>query len=318
MSEKPISKHYLIAGGAGFIGSHLCDYLIGLGYRITVWDNLSSSTIAYLNPAVKFVDVDICNISKTVYDSLDDIDGIFNLACISMPYIHKIKTIETLRACTVGVENLLKLAISYNVPILQVSSSKVYGNPTQCPQRETYRGNVSCFNRDSYYNEAIRISETICYEYRRKYSAKIKIARVFNTYGSYSLQEDDRVVNSFVYSILENRDIVIHNSGKQIRTFCHVNDIVYGLYRLFIHTTFDGPVNLGHTKEISINELAHTVKKVMMSPKHKVVYHENTCDVQHLTPDISQAWKYLKWRPKITLQDGIRFMVKDIKSRFCE
>ncbi|MFC1686291.1 UDP-glucuronic acid decarboxylase family protein [Nanoarchaeota archaeon] len=298
----------LITGGAGFIGSHLCKYLLDKGEKIICVDNLftgSKENIKELleNPNFEFIEHDIIN---PLF--LDDkkIDQIYNLACPASPIHYQFNPIRTIKANTLGVINILGLAKKHKARILQASTSEVYGDPFVHPQDESYKGNVSTIGPRACYDEGKRVAESLFFDYHRTHNMEIRVVRIFNTYGPNMAKNDGRVVSNFIIQALSNEDITIYGSGNQTRSFCYVSDLVEGIYRLMNTESFIGPVNLGNPNEFTVLELAKRIIKLTGSKSNIVFRDLPKDDPKQRQPNISLAKKELDWEPKIMLEEGLQ------------
>jgi UDP-glucuronate decarboxylase len=295
----------LITGGAGFIGSHLCRYLLKKGDSVMCLDNFftgRSINIADLkaNPKFRVIPHDITN----QIDTREHIDRIYNLACPASPLHYQFDPIETIKANTVGVVNVLEFAKLNGARILQASTSEIYGDPLEHPQKESYYGNVNTLGPRACYDEGKRVAETLFMNYHRKLRLPIRIARIFNTYGPSMDKDDGRVVSNFVIQALKNEPITIYGSGKQTRSFCYISDLIEGLYKLMESNNI-GPVNLGNPGEFTIIELAQKIIKLTNS-KSKIEYKNlPQDDPLQRKPDITFAMQTLKWKPKIKIDEGL-------------
>lgn len=306
-------KKILISGGAGFIGSHLCTRLVNDGHEVICLDNLftgSEENIAHLkgNPHFKFVLHDV----EFPYEA--EVDEIYNLACPASPIHYQYDAIKTIKTNVLGAINMLGLAKKINAKIMQASTSEVYGDPIVHPQIESYWGNVNPTGIRSCYDEGKRCSETLFMDYHRQNGVRIKIIRIFNTYGPRMLPNDGRVVSNFVVQALQNQDITIYGSGKQTRSFQFVDDLIEGMVRMMnTEDEFVGPINLGNPNEFSILELAEKVIKLTGS-KSKLIFkplpHD---DPQQRQPDITLAKQKLGWQPAIELEEGLHYIIEYFK-----
>ena len=300
-------KTILVTGGAGFIGSHLCEYLLNQGNIVICLSNLvtgSEKNINHLkkNKNFKFINHDIVK----PFFIKEKVDQIYNLACPASPIQYQKNAIHTIKANTIGMINVLGFAKKHKARILQASTSEIYGNPLEHPQKESYWGNVNTIGIRSCYDEGKRISETLMFDYYRSWGIEIKVARIFNTYGPKMANDDGRVVSNFIVQALQNKPITIYGSGKQTRSFQYIDDLIGGLVRLMNSPkTFLGPVNIGNPGEFTIEQLAKKVIELINS-KSKIVYkplpQDDPC---RRKPDISLAKKILKWQPKIDLDKGL-------------
>jgi UDP-glucuronate decarboxylase len=299
-------KRILVTGGAGFLGSHLCEKLLKDGHEVICVDNFFTgrrSNIAHLlsNPYFEILRHDIC------FPLYVEIDEIYNLACPAAPIHYQFDPVQTTKTSVNGSINMLGLAKRLKIKILQASTSEVYGDPTVHPQPETYWGHVNPVGTRSCYDEGKRCSETLFFDYYRQHKMKIKVARIFNTYGPNMHPNDGRVVSNFIVQAIKSEDITIFGDGSQTRSFCYVAEMVDGLMSLMnSHDDFTGPVNLGNPDEINIVGLAKKVIE-LTGAKSKIVYKTLPEDdpIQR-QPDISLAKKVLKWEPVIPLEEGLK------------
>ena len=309
-----LKKNILITGGAGFIGSHLCNRLLNDGNKIICLDNLftgSENNISNLidNSDFEFVNHDI---TKPYYR--DGIDEIYNLACPASPIHYQTNPIKTIKTCTIGVINMLGLAKKNNAKILQASTSEVYGDPEIHPQTEKYNGNVNPLGYRSCYDEGKRCSETLFMDYYREHNLKIKIVRIFNTYGPNMAINDGRVISNFINQALNQKDITINGNGNQTRSFQYIDDLIDGMIIMMnSEKNFIGPVNIGNPNEISMNDLASKVLKLTKS-NSDIIYNDlPQDDPKRRNPDISLANRKLNWNPKCDLQNGLLNTIKYFK-----
>ncbi len=304
-------KTILITGGAGFIGSHLSERLIREGNRVICVDNLftgSEKNIAHLknNLNFKFIKHDI--IDPFQIDEL--VHQIYNLACPASPVHYRENPIRTVKANTIGVINILGMAKKHKARILQASTSEVYGDPLEHPQKESYWGNVNPIGPRACYDEGKRVAETLFFDYHREHGLEIRVARIFNTYGPRMSPNDGRVVSNFVVQALRGDDMTIYGDGSQTRSFCFVSDLVDGLIRLMNSENFIGPVNLGNPSELTVQSIAEKIIGLTGS-KSKIVYKElPENDPRKRKPDITLAKAKLGWEPKISLEEGLRKTIK--------
>lgn len=305
-------KTILVTGGAGFIGSHLCEYLLNKGEKVICLDNLftgSKNNIQHLqdNPNFEFINHDIIDPIN-----LDDkiIDQIYNLACPASPVHYQYNPVRTIKANTRGVINVLGLAKKHKARILQASTSEIYGDPLEHPQQEDYRGNVNTIGPRACYDEGKRVAETLYFDYHRQYKIDIRIVRIFNTYGPKMAENDGRVVSNFICQALRNNDITMYGEGNQTRSFCYVSDLVEGIYRLMNKENFTGPVNIGNPGEFTIKELAEKVIK-MTNATSKIIYNPlPQDDPKKRKPNIELAKKELDWEPKVDLDTGLKSTIE--------
>lgn len=302
-------KRILVSGGAGFIGSHLCTRLINDGHEVICLDNLftgSKNNIMHLmdNHRFEFVRHDV------TYPYSAEVDEIYNLACPASPIHYQHDAIQTIKTSVMGAINMLELARRLKAKILQASTSEVYGDPIVHPQVESYWGNVNPIGVRSCYDEGKRCAETLFMDYHRQNNIRIKIIRIFNTYGPRMLPNDGRVVSNFIMQALHDEDITIYGSGNQTRSFQYIDDLIEGMIRMMdTDDDFVGPVNIGNPHEFSILELAQKVIALTGS-KSRIVYRPLPHDDPHQRqPNISLAKEKLNWEPKVQLDEGLRYMV---------
>ena len=304
----PISdsrKRILVTGGAGFLGSHLIDRLLEQGHEVICADNLFSSTkrnIDHLhgNPRFEFLRHDVC------FPLYVEVDEIYNLACPASPIHYQHDPIQTLKTSVHGAINMLGLAKRLKCPILQASTSEVYGDPVTHPQTEEYWGNVNPIGPRACYDEGKRAAETLFFDYHRQAGVPIKVARIFNTYGPRMHRQDGRVVSNFIVQALLGQPITIYGEGSQTRSFCYVDDLIDGLMRLMASPAeVIGPINIGNTREFTILELARMVVEITGSRSEIVRKPLPGDDPKQRQPDIARAREKLGWEPKIPVQDGL-------------
>ena len=300
-----MKKKILVTGGAGFIGSHLCEKLLNNGKEVICVDNFftgSKRNIIHLmnNPYFEVIRHDI------TFPIYVEVDEIYNLACPASPIHYQWDPVQTTKTSVHGAINMLGLAKRLKVKILQASTSEVYGNPAVHPQKEDYWGNVNPIGVRSCYDEGKRCAETLFFDYFREHKLSIKVVRIFNTYGPHMHPNDGRVVSNFIMQSLKNEPITIYGDGSQTRSFCYVDDLVDGMIKMMNSPNdFVGPVNLGNTKEISILELAGMIID-MVGSKSKITYITlPKDDPVRRKPDISLAKKHLNWQPRVSLEEGL-------------
>jgi UDP-glucuronate decarboxylase len=301
-----LSEHrVLVTGGAGFIGSHLCERLLERGDEVLCVDNFYTGArhnVYHLlsNPRFEWMRHDIC------FPLYVEVDAIFNLACPASPIHYQFDPVQTTKTSVVGAINMLGLAKRVKAKILQASTSEIYGDPEIHPQREEYWGNVNPIGPRACYDEGKRCAETLFFDYRRQHHLPIKVARIFNTYGPRMHPNDGRVVSNFVVQALRNQDITVYGDGDQTRSFCYVDDLVDGLIRL-MDTPNDvtGPLNLGNPVEFTIRELAE-MTIALTGSSSKIVHRPLPADdPKQRRPDISKAQELLGWVPKLPLRQGL-------------
>jgi len=301
-----LRKRILVTGGAGFLGSHLCERLLSKGCDVICADNFytgSKRNIEYLmgNPYFELLRHDI------TFPLYVEVDEIYNLACPASPIHYQNDPVQTTKVNVHGSINMLGLAKRIKARILQASTSEVYGDPTVHPQPETYHGNVNCIGPRSCYDEGKRCAETLFFDYFRQHKLNIKVARIFNTYGPRMHLNDGRVVSNFIVQALQGTPLTIFGDGTQTRSFCYVDDLIEGLVRLMgsdDHVT--GPINLGKPGEFTILELAEKVIELSNSKSEVVFKKLPADDPKQRRPDITQARKILEWEPEIELEEGLK------------
>ena len=298
-------RRVLVTGGAGFIGSHLCERLLERGDEVLCVDNFYTGTrrnVQHLlsNPLFELMRHDVC------FPLYVEVDEIFNLACPASPVHYQFDPVQTTKVSVHGSINMLGLAKRVKARVLQASTSEVYGDPTVHPQKEDYWGNVNPVGVRSCYDEGKRCAETLFFDYRRQHRLPIKVARIFNTYGPGMHPNDGRVVSNFIIQALRNEDITIYGTGNQTRSFCYVSDLVDGLMRLMqTPGEVTGPVNLGNPVEFTIRQLAETVISLTGSSS-KIAYRPlPEDDPSQRCPDIGVAQNLLGWVPRVQLRDGL-------------
>lgn len=297
-------KNVLVTGGAGFVGSHLCDRLVQDGHRVICLDNLftgSKANIEHLlsKPNFSFVQHDV----QKPYSV--PLDWIFNLACPASPVHYQHDPVETVRTNVLGMINMLELAKATKARVLQASTSEVYGDPLCHPQDETYWGNVNPISRRACYDEGKRCAETLCFDYHREYGVDIRVIRIFNTYGPRMAKDDGRVVSNFILQALRGEDITVYGDGSYTRSFQYVDDLVDGMVRMMACEGFTGPVNIGNPGEFTILELAKIVVEMTGSPSRIIHLPAVEHDPKQRKADITLAKSRLGWEPKIALRDGL-------------
>ena len=305
----------LVTGGAGFLGSHLCDRLLADGHEVLVVDNLytgSKSNIAHnlQNPNFEFMRHDV------TFPLFVEVDAIYNLACPASPIHYQKFPTQTIKTSVIGAINMLGLAKRLGIPILQASTSEVYGDPTISPQPESYWGNVNPIGLRSCYDEGKRAAESLFFDYHREHQVKIRVARIFNTYGPRMNLHDGRVVSNFIRQAISGESITLYGTGEQTRSFCYVDDLIDGLVRL-MNSPGDvvGPINLGNQDEFTMKELAAKVIDLTGSKSDLVYEALPSDDPQQRKPDTTKASEILGWSAKIDLNAGLQKTIADFKPR---
>lgn len=299
-------KRILITGGAGFLGSHLCERLLDEGNEVICVDNFftgSKSNIIHLlkNPYFELLRHDI------TFPLYVEVDEIYNLACPASPVHYQFDPVQTTKTSVIGAINMLGLAKRIKAKILQASTSEVYGDPEVHPQPESYRGSVNTLGIRACYDEGKRCAETLFFDYYRQHKVNIKVMRIFNTYGPRMHPNDGRVVSNFIMQALQNKNITIYGDGSQTRSFCYVDDLINGMIKLMnSRDGFTGPVNIGNPSEFTIKELAEKVIQLTNSTSQLVFESLPQDDPMQRQPIIDMAKKELNWQPTINLEEGLR------------
>jgi len=300
-----MSKKILITGGAGFIGSHLCEKLLEQGHEVICLDNFftgSKKNISHLltNPNFELVRHDIVDPYRI------EVDQIYNMACPASPIHYQYNPIKTIKTNVLGTLNMLGLAKRIGARLLQASTSEVYGNPLEHPQKESYWGNVNPIGIRSCYDEGKRVAETLCFDYHRKNQVEIRVIRIFNTYGPRMHEQDGRVVSNFIVQALKGQEISIYGDGSQTRSFCYVDDLVKGIIDMMEHPNFIGPVNLGNDTEFTVKELAELVLELTGSSSKIKYYPLPEDDPLRRRPDLSLAREKLNYKTLTPLREGLQ------------
>lgn len=305
----------LVTGGAGFIGSHLCKFLLDKGNRVICLDNFFSGNkvnikILLGNPNFELMQHDI----TVPFDV--EVDQVYNLACPASPLYYQKNPVETVRTSVLGAINVLELSKKLRgIKVLQTSTSEIYGDPKVHPQSEDYNGNVNPIGPRSCYDEGKRCAETLFFDYHREHGIPIKVVRIFNTYGPNMAIDDGRVVSNFITQALRKQDLTVHGDGSHTRSFCYIDDMIEGIYAMMESQDFSGPVNLGNPTEFTVKELAEKiVSKVGGTIVFNTTPKENReGDPQRRQPDISLAKDKLNWQPKISLDQGLDYTINYFK-----
>jgi UDP-glucuronate decarboxylase len=301
-------RSVLVAGGAGFVGSHLVDALLDRGDRVICVDSFITGSIDNVQPLLnhpdfRLIEADVCSLAEVE----EPVDQIYNLACAASPPQYQADPVHTMMTCVQGTANLLALAEQHGASFVQASTSEVYGDPAEHPQREDYRGNVSCTGPRACYDEGKRAAEALCFDLLRAGRVDARVARIFNTYGPRMQPTDGRIISNLLVQAISGEPLTIYGSGEQTRSFCYVSDLVRGLMALMdASENPQAPVNIGNPGEFSINELASMVLQMVPTGSEIVYRPLPQDDPVRRRPDISRARQLLEWQPKIPLQEGLR------------
>ncbi len=303
----------LVTGGAGFIGSHLVEYLLGQGHEVLALDNYftgSKENLLHLrdHPKLEIIRHDVVN------PLMVEVEQIYNLACPASPVHYQYNPVKTIKTNVMGALNMLGLAKRVKARILQASTSEVYGDPAVHPQTEDYWGNVNCIGIRSCYDEGKRAAEALMMDYHRQNGVQVRIARIFNTYGPRMAIHDGRVISNFIVQALTGEDITVYGQGQQTRSFCYISDLVEGLVRLMNNETVEGPVNLGNPDEYTILELAQKTLELTESQAKLVYKPLPQDDPKQRCPDITKARKLLDWQPTVPLITGLQETIAYFKN----
>ncbi|ODN70098.1 UDP-glucuronic acid decarboxylase family protein [Methylobrevis pamukkalensis] len=300
-------KTTLVAGGAGFLGSHLCDLLLARGHAVICVDSFltgSRANIAPLanHPRFRLIETDICDIAEVE----EPIDQVYNLACAASPPRYQADPVHTMMTSVAGTRNLLRIAAAHGAAFLQASTSEVYGDPASHPQQEDYRGHVNCVGPRACYDEGKRAAEALCFDFLRHDWADVRVARIFNTYGPRMQPDDGRIVSTLIRQALAGEPLTINGTGEQTRSFCYVSDLLDGLVALMeVDPNPRTPVNLGNPGEFTINELAELITRHLKSRVAMVHQPLPEDDPQMRQPDIAKARTLLGWEPRVPLREGL-------------
>lgn len=307
-------KRILVTGGAGFIGSHLCSTLLSLGNQVICMDNLFSGDKRNINHLLNDTNFEFIRWDVTQPYAVE-VDQIYNLACPASPVYYQKDPVQTIRTNVMGTINVLDLARRLNIPILQASTSEVYGDPSEHPQAEWYWGNVNPVGIRSCYDEGKRCAETLCMDYNRQYGTPVKIARIFNTYGPRMRKDDGRVISNFIVQALKGSPLTIYGDGSQTRSFQFVDDLIEAFIRFMKQPDiFTGPLNLGNPGEFTMKELAETVIRLTGS-KSTILYEDlPPDDPKQRCPNILLANAVLEWEPQVTLDTGLKLTIAYFKA----
>ena len=306
----------LVAGGAGFLGSHLIKQLLNKGEEVLCVDNFYTGKKENISELMKNTNFELLRHDVTLPLFVEGIDRIYNLACPASPRHYERDPVQTVKTNVHGAINLLDLAKRLDIRILQASTSEVYGDPLETPQKETYWGNVNVIGPRSCYDEGKRCAETLFNDYKNQYGVDIKILRIFNTYGPNMDMDDGRVISNFIVQALKGKDITIYGDGLQTRSFCYVDDLIDGMLR-FMDTdkSFTGPLNIGTDREVPISFIASKIIELTDSKSSIVNLDSLEDDPKRRRPDLSLAKEKIKWNPQVSLEDGLVKTIKFFKSK---
>ncbi|MBV1799998.1 UDP-glucuronic acid decarboxylase family protein [Siccirubricoccus sp. G192] len=298
-------KRVLVTGGAGFLGSHLCERLVAAGHDVLCVDNYFTGRKDNVAALLGFARFEALRHDVT-FPLYAEVDEIYNLACPASPVHYQFDPVQTTKTSVIGAINMLGLAKRVKAKVLQASTSEVYGDPTVHPQREDYRGNVNPLGPRACYDEGKRVAETLFFDYHRQHKVRVKVARIFNTYGPRMHPNDGRVVSNFIVQALRGEDITLYGTGTQTRAFCYVDDLLDGFLRLMAtDDSVTGPVNLGNPQEIQVRELAERILHLTGS-RSRIIYRPlPQDDPMQRCPDITLAKRLLDWEPKVSLDEGL-------------
>ena len=303
----------LVTGGAGFLGSFLCESLLRLKHQVICLDNFYTGNVQNINHLNSFENFQVINHDITEKISLE-VDGIFNLACPASPIQYQKNPVFTIRTNVLGTLNMLDLATQTGARFLQASTSEIYGDPEISPQSENYWGNVNPIGVRACYDEGKRVSETLATDYHRQFNTDIRIARIFNTFGPRMDVNDGRVISNFIVQALKNEDLTVYGDGLQTRSFCYVTDLIEGLITLFLSSSLNEPINLGKPEPITMKTLAENIIKITKS-NSKIIYLPMPEDDPKLRePDITKATKLLNWAPKVSMEKGLNQTIDYFKT----
>ena len=305
-------KRILVTGGAGFLGSYLCEKLVSQGHYVICCDNFYTGSKINLDKVINKKNFEIIRHDIT-FPLFLEVDQIYNLACPASPIHYQNDPVQTIKTCVHGAINMLGLAKRTKSRILQASTSEIYGDPEIHPQNENYKGAVSIIGPRACYDEGKRCAETIFWDYKRQHNIDVRVVRIFNTFGPRMQINDGRVVSNFIVQALKDKNITVYGKGDQTRSFCFVDDLVNGLVLMMENDSFSGPMNLGNPIEISVKELAIEIIELTKS-KSKIIYKElPQDDPKQRCPDIKLAQDNLSWQPKVKRIEGLKKTIKYFK-----
>lgn len=309
-----LMKTILVTGGAGFIGSHICEILVKQGHFVICLDNFFTGRKKNIQHLLDYNNFEL--IRHDIVDPIKlEVQEIYNLACPASPVHYQYNAIKTIKTSILGTMNMLGLAKRVKAKILQASTSEVYGDPTVHPQPEDYRGNVNPIGPRACYDEGKRVAETLCFDYYRQHGVEIRVVRIFNTYGPNMQMDDGRVVSNFIVQALKNQDITVYGDGTQTRSFCYVSDLVKGMIDFMNQNEFVGPLNLGNDEEFKIIDLAKKVIELTNSSSKVVFKPLPEDDPLQRKPDLTLARKIINYEPKIKLTEGLIKTIEYFRER---
>lgn len=305
----------LVTGGAGFLGSHLCELLIKDGHEVIAIDNFYTGSRSNLSNLLDNINFELIRHDVCV-PLFVEVDAIYNLASPASPVHYQKHPVQTTKTSVMGAINMLGLAKRLGIPIVQASTSEVYGDPEISPQSETYWGNVNPIGIRACYDEGKRVAETLFYDYKRQYGVKAKVARIFNTYGPRMQIADGRVVSNFIVQALRNEPLTVYGDGGQTRSFCYYTDLLMGLKLLMeSEKTFDSPINLGNPEEFTMLQLAKLIIDLTDSKSLLQFQPLPSDDPKQRKPSIKKAFEELEWSPRINLEEGLKLTIRDLEAR---
>jgi len=300
-----MGKRVLVTGGAGFLGSHLCDRLVAEGHDVICLDNYFTGRKRNIEHLIGQKNFELLRHDIT-FPVFVEVDRIYNLACPASPVHYQYNPVKTIKTSVMGAINVLGLAKRVHARVLQASTSEVYGDPSVHPQTESYWGNVNPIGIRSCYDEGKRVAETLFFDYHRQNKVDIRVMRIFNTYGPRMHPDDGRVVSNFIVQALAGRDITVYGDGQQTRSFCYVDDLIEGMVKLMETEGITGPINIGNPGEFTIRQLAESVIRLTGSSSRIVKKPLPSDDPRQRQPDIGLASKALGWEPSVKLEEGLR------------
>jgi UDP-glucuronate decarboxylase len=305
----------LVTGGAGFLGSHLCELLIKDGHEVIAVDNFYTGSRNNLSNLLGNINFEVIRHDVCV-PLFVEVDAIYNLASPASPVHYQKHPVQTTKTSVMGAINMLGLAKRLGIPIVQASTSEVYGDPAVSPQSETYWGNVNPIGIRACYDEGKRVAETLFYDYKRQYGVEARVARIFNTYGPRMQIEDGRVVSNFIVQALKNEPLTMYGDGEQTRSFCYYTDLLRGLKSLMeSEQSFDSPINLGNPEEFTMLQLAQLIIDLTNSKSRLQFQPLPSDDPKQRKPSINKAYEKLGWSPSVNLEEGLKLTIRDLKAR---